>query len=132
MDPVWFLVRFHGHSVELVQSLLALIYGRLWESASRIMKVVTLWFTIVLQEERYFARHLEVGPFPYNFIFSSITGPFLRSDEEIVRSREVLDLFKSKIVKFTFVVFQVQDDGAYPLGIDDTPNAIDFRIITFF
>ena len=35
-------------------------------------------------------------------------------------------------MKFTCVVFQVQDDGAYPLGIDDPPNAIGFCIVPLF
>ena len=35
-------------------------------------------------------------------------------------------------MKFTCVVFQFQDDGAYPLGLDDIPDAIDFCIIPFF
>ena len=58
-------------------------------------------------------------------------GSFLRSDEEIVVSSEVVDLFKIKVVKLTYVVFQVQDDGAYLLGIYDPPNAIDFCIFPF-
>ena len=35
-------------------------------------------------------------------------------------------MFKSKIVKFTCVIFQVQDDGNFSLGIDDPPDTIDF------
>ena len=58
-----------------------------------------------------FFYRLEVGPFPSDFI----SCPFLRSDEEIGRSIEVVDLFKSKSVNFTCVVFQVQDSSACPL-----------------
>ena len=58
-------------------------------------------------------------------------GPFLRAGEELGHSGEVVDLFESKVVNFTHVIFQVQDEGAYPLGINDTPNAIDFCIILF-
>ena len=65
-----------------------------------------------------------IGPLSSDFIFSSILGLLLRADEELGRSREVVDLFKSKVVKFTCVVFQVHDDGDYPLGIDETPDAI--------
>ena len=35
-------------------------------------------------------------------------------------------------MNFTYVVFQVQDDGAYPLGLDDPPDSIDSRIIPFY
>ena len=36
------------------------------------------------------------------------------------------------IVRFTCVLFQVQDDGAYPLEIDESPDAMDFCIVPFF
>ena len=35
-------------------------------------------------------------------------------------------------MNFTHVIFQVQDYGAYPLGINDPPNSIDFCIILFY
>ena len=63
--------------------------------------------------------------------FSSTPGPFLRDDKELGLSREALELFKSDTAKLTCVIFQVQDDGTYPLGLDDTPNAIDFFIVSF-
>ena len=53
------------------------------------------------------------------------------NDEELRRSREVVELFKNNIVKFTCIVLQVQDNGAYPIGIDEPPNAIDFCITPF-
>ena len=56
----------------------------------------------------------------------------MREDEELGGSREVVDLSKIKIVKFNFVIFQVQDDGAYLLGIDDTPNAVECCVVPFF
>ena len=31
---------------------------------------------------------------------------------------------------FTHVIFQVQYEGAYYLGVDDTSNAVEFCIIT--
>ena len=55
----------------------------------------------------------------------------MRTDEELGRSREIVELFKSKVVKFTCVVLQIQDDGTDPLGIDDPYNAIDFCIYPF-
>ena len=42
---------------------------------------------------------------------------------------EVVYLFKSKILNFTCVVLQVQDDSIYTLGIGYPPNAIDFCIV---
>ena len=43
------------------------------------------------------------------------------ADEELWYSREVVDVLKDNIVKFTCVIFQVQDVGEYPRGIDETP-----------
>ena len=65
-------------------------------------------------------------------MFSSVLGPFLRADEELGRSREVVYLFKNNVVKCNYGVFQVQDGVAYPLGLDDPPNAIDFCIFPFY
>ena len=50
----------------------------------------------------------------------------MRTNEELGRSKEVVDLFKSKVLKFTCVVFQFHNNGAYPLVIDDPPNEIYF------
>ena len=131
MDPVWFIENFREHYVELGQFLLALVYWRLWKSVYDIMKDGPLWFSVLPHKDRAVSHHLEVGPFPSNFIFSSVPVPFLRYDEELGSSREVVNLFKIKVVKFTCVVFQVQDDGAYFLGLDDPPNAIEFCIVSF-
>ena len=56
----------------------------------------------------------------------------MRDNEEIGRSREAVELFKVKVVKFTCVVFQSQDKFAYSLEIDDLPNSIYFCIVPFF
>ena len=56
----------------------------------------------------------------------------MRADGKLGRSGGVLDLFESKTVNFTRVLFQVQDDGAYPLGINEPPNDIEFCIVLFF
>ena len=72
---------------------MTLIYGRLCESASRSMKHGPLGFPVVPQKGGLFAHHHKVGPFPYDFIFPSILGPFLRADEELGSSREVVDDF---------------------------------------
>ena len=82
---------------------------------------IPLCFPIVPHEDRVFPNHFEVGPFSSKFIFSSAPSPFLRADEEHGCFKEVLDLFKSKIVEFTCVIFQIQDNGAHPLGIDEPP-----------
>ena len=89
-------------------------------------------FPIVPHEDKAFCRHFEVGPFHSDFILSSVLGPFLRADEDLGRSREVQYLFKIKVVKFTCVNLQFQDNGACLLCFDDPPNAIDFCIVPFF
>ena len=81
--------------------------------------------TVFPHEDRALAHHLEVGPFSSNFIFSSVPGPL---GWELQGSGR---LVKNNIVYFTCVVFQIQDNGAYPLGIDDPPDAIDFYIVPF-
>ena len=55
----------------------------------------------------------------------------MRADKDIGIYREVSDLFKINIVEIICVVLQVQDNGAYPLGLDDPPNAIDLCIGPF-
>ena len=111
---------------------MSLLYGRLWESAPGIMKDDPSWFTVVPHKYRSFSHHLEVGPFPSNFIFPSVPGPFLRAHEELGRSSEVVDLFKSESVKFTYVLFQFQDDSSYSLGLDEPPYGIDLFIFPLF
>ena len=94
MDPIQLLENFRKHAIEVVESLLTLIYGSLWEREYRSAKYGNLVFTIVPHGYGAFAHHLEVGPFPYNFILSSVPGPFLRDDEKIGRSREVVEVLK--------------------------------------
>ena len=54
----------------------------------------TLGFSIILHKGGALVHRLEVGPFPFGFIFPSISGPFLRSDEELGRPREALYIKK--------------------------------------
>ena len=54
----------------------------------------------------------------------------MRADEELGRSREVVDLFKNIFLVFTYFVFQVQDNGAYLLVLDDIYNSIYFSIFS--
>ena len=68
----------------------------------------------------------------FDFILSSDTSPFLRDYEELGHSREVVHLLKSNIVNFICVLFQVQDNGVYPLGLYESPNVINFCVVPFF
>ena len=95
------------------------------------MKDGSLWFPVVPHEDRAFPHHLEVGPFPSDFVFYSILSPFLSADENLGRSEEVVYLFESKVVNLTCAILQVQDNGAYPLGIKYFPNAIELCIFLF-
>ena len=92
---------------------------RIWENEGRSFLI----YSCSTQGHSIY-HHLEVGPFYPKFILSSIPGPFLRDDEELGHYREAVDLLKSKVVKFICIIFQVQYDSAYTLGIDDTPNVI--------
>ena len=56
----------------------------------------------------------------------------MRADEELGRSREVVDVFKNEVMEFTCVLFLVQDDGTYSIGLDDSPDTIDLCIIPPF
>ena len=85
-------------------------------------------FPIVLHKDGAFVHHIEVGPFPSNFVFPYVPVPFLMADEHLRHSRELVDVFKNDIVDFTCFEFQAQVDSAYPLDIDDTTNSIDFYI----
>ena len=83
------------------------------------MKYGPLWFPVVPHKDREFPHNLEVGTFPSDFIFPSLPGPFLRADEDLGCTREIIYLLKNKILEFTCVLFQVQDNGSYCLGLDD-------------
>ena len=87
-----------------------------------------MWFSIFPHKEGAFVHHLEIGPFPSEFVLISVLGPFLSDYKELGRSREVVDFLKYNIFRFTFFLFQVQDGGAYSLGLDDPPDAIDLYI----
>ena len=56
------------------------------------MKYGPLGFPVFPHKDGSFAYHLEVVPFPSYFIFPSVPGTLLRADEELGRSREVLDV----------------------------------------
>ena len=71
------------------------------------MKDGPLRVSVVPPEDKAFAHNLEVGPFPFHFVFLSILGPFMRDYKELGCSGEVVDFFKSKAVNLTCVIFQV-------------------------
>ena len=129
VNPVQLLKSFRENSAELGQALLIFIDIRLWEGTSRIMKDGTLSFPIVPHKDGALAHHLEVGPLPANFGFPSILGTFLGSDEELGRPREVVDIYEVGIMDFSCIIFQVRDNGDYPLGFDYTPYAVDLHIV---
>ena len=94
------------------------------------MKDDTLWFTVVPQDDGEFTHHIELGNFPYNFIYPSVPDPFLRANEEIGHISEVVENLKDNIVNFTCVILHIQDGGAYPLGLDKPPDFIGLCITT--
>ena len=85
------------------------------------MKDGLLLFIVFQHEDREFSHHLEVGNPPSGFIFPSVTVPYLRDDEELGNPMEIAEFFKNEIADFTCVIFQVQDNGAYPFGLDEIP-----------
>ena len=93
------------------------------------MNCYTLRFPAVPHTDGTLAHHLKVGPFPSNFCAPSVLDPFFRADEDLGYPRELVDVFKIEIVYLTCVKFQVQIEGAYPLGIDYPPDAVELFII---
>ena len=93
VDPVKSL-KIRKHDVKLGQPLLDLIYGCLWESTPRSVKDSSLVFHVVQHEDIAFAHHLEVYPFPSDFVLISVLGTFLRDYKEPVRSRGVVEFLK--------------------------------------
>ena len=82
-----------------------------------------MWFTIVPHKDGARAHHLEVVLSPAHFGSPSVSGPFIRADEDLGRPREVVDIIEVYIVDFFCIVFQVQYNSAYPLVLDETPDA---------
>ena len=95
------------------------------------MKGGTLRFPVVPHKDRAFSHHFDVDTFPSDFVLYSVLGPFMSADEKLGPSVEVVYLFEIKVVKFTHVIFQVQDDCSYPLGLNDPHNSIYFCILLF-
>ena len=87
------------------------------------MKYGHLVFSVVRHKDGTLAHHLWVGPLLVNFGFHYVTDQFLRADEYLGCTRELLDIFKVEVMKLAFIIFHIQDGGAYPLGFDDPPDA---------
>ena len=51
-------------------------------------------FIVVPNKEGAHTHHLEVGPLPSEFFFTSVPGPFFSADEEIGHSRKLIEVFK--------------------------------------
>ena len=74
---------------------------------------------------------IEVGTLLSNFSLPSVTRPFLREDEEIGCTRNLLDMLKIDFMKRAWIVLQAQDDGAYPLGFDDPSDAVPLSVVSW-
>ena len=69
--------------MKLVQTVLALIDGSLWESIPWGTEDSTMGFVIVPYQDGAFTRYLEAGPFMSNSIFPHLPVPCLWDDEEL-------------------------------------------------
>ena len=96
--------------MELGQSVLALIGGNLWDSTSWGIEDIPLVFSIVPDQYGAFTHYLEVGPFMYNFIFPTVRGPCLWSDEEIMCAGEVVYVVEGEVMDLSCIVLQIQGD----------------------
>ena len=92
------------------------------------MKDGPLEIPVVTHKDGDLAHHLEVITFSANFGIPSVSGPFLRDDEELGHPRELLAFFEFGIVHFSCITFQVQDNGTYPLGFYNPSDVVDFCI----
>ena len=81
------------------------------------MKDGPLEIPVVTHKDGYLAHHLEVITFSANFGIPSVSGPFLRDDEELGHPRELLAFFEFGIVHFSCITFQVQDNVPIPWGL---------------
>ena len=85
------------------------------------MKGGPLVFAVVPHKDGALSHHLELGTFPTNFWLPYVPGPLLRVDKELGCPTEVVKIFEIEVTNFAWVVFQVQDNGAYALGFYDPP-----------
>ena len=132
MVPVWLLEKIYEHAVELGQYLLALIYGCLWESASGSMKGGTLWFNVVPNEDKEFYHHLEVVPLPSDFVFFSVLGPFMRANEELGRSGEVVDFFRVRLLILPISSSRYRTAVTISLGLMTPPIPLTYLSSPFY
>ena len=64
-------------------------------------------FTVVPRKDVSLYHHLKVGPFTTNLCFSSYLRRFMGTDDELVRPRELVDIFEIQIMNFACILFQV-------------------------
>ena len=86
---------------------------------------------VVPHKDRAFPLHLELGPSPSDFVLSSVLGPFLGGDEELGRSRELVDLFESKVVNFPMSSSRSRKTLLIPLGLLIPPMPLAYSSSSF-
>ena len=59
-----------------------------------IVNDVPLVFTFVPHKNGEHAHHLEIGPLPSDFVFTSVPGPFFSDDEELGHPGKLVDFLK--------------------------------------
>ena len=69
-------------------------------------------FKLVPHQDAMINHQLEVGSLPTDYVFNSATGPFLRANEELGCSREVVEFFKFELANLPIAVFKLQGDCA--------------------
>ena len=69
-----------------------------------------------------------MGPFLDNFGFPSFTGLFMRDDDYLGWSIEVVDILKLEIMNLDYIIIQVQYDINYPLGFGEPTNSVDLCV----
>ena len=75
-------------------------------------------------------NYLEVCTLTSNFGLRYVLEPLMRADEELGQPREILDSFEIKILNFASLVFQVQYNGAYPMGFGEPFVANDIYFVS--
>ena len=70
------------------------------------MKNIPLGLHVVPHRDGALDHHIEVGPCPSNFRFSSVLGPFLRADEELGCHRELVYIYEIDIVSLPVLSYR--------------------------
>ena len=83
-----------------------------------ILKYGPMRFPVVSKKYGTLSQHFQLGPFMANFVFYSITGPFVRTNKELGCSRELYYMLKIEFMKLACIILQVQFDVTNPLGFE--------------